>query len=73
MYLTALGRPPDDAELQAALAFVAPRARRASMLHRSAAVRATAQESSPEIAADLAVWTDFAHVLLNLKEFIFIP
>ncbi len=56
MYLAALGREPDDAELQAALAFVAADKVSAGV------------EPHPAQA-----WTDFAHVLLNLKEFIFIP
>ncbi|MGD9719874.1 MAG: PSD1 and planctomycete cytochrome C domain-containing protein [Pirellulales bacterium] len=54
MYLTAIGREPDDAELQTALAFV------------------SATDSSAS-ADDAQAWTDLAHVLVNLKEFIFIP
>ncbi len=53
MYESSLGRPPDDAERQAALAFL----------------------QSPDVATDGArqAWTDLAHVLFNVKEFIFIP
>ena len=50
MVLTAIGRAPDDAELQAGLDFVGEPAE-----------------------LELDAWSDFAHVLLNLKEFIFIP
>jgi len=52
MYLTALSRPPDDAELADALAFV-----------DAAAAQSTERQA----------WADFAHVLFNVKEFIFIP
>jgi hypothetical protein len=65
MYLTALGRGPDDAELQAALAFVAER--------RDDAVASGGSGAPPATSADLDTWADLAHVLLNLKEFIFIP
>ena len=47
MYTSAFGREPDDAELQAALAFVSTDERQ--------------------------TWADYAHVLLNVKEFIYIP
>jgi hypothetical protein len=56
MYLTALGRVPDEAELQEALAFVA--------------VEPTSGESA---AGDRNAWAELAHVILNLKEFVFVP
>jgi hypothetical protein len=52
MYLTAFCRPPEEAEEQAALAF----------LNDSAA--------GP---GDPRSWSELAHVLFNVKEFIFIP
>jgi mono/diheme cytochrome c family protein len=52
MFVTALGRPPDDAEQPAALTFLSEVA---------------------DGAGDSRGWADLAHVLLNLKEFIFIP
>jgi hypothetical protein len=54
MYLTALGRPPDADEEQAALAFLND-----------------AQAASS--GGDVDAWSELAHVLVNLKEFIFIP
>jgi hypothetical protein len=52
MFVSALARPPDDAEQQSALAFLSEVA---------------------DGAGDQRAWADLAHVLLNLKEFIFIP
>ena len=53
MYVTSLGRPPDDTELHAALDFLG----------------ATPGQTNSQ---DPQAWADFAHVLFNVKEFIFI-
>jgi hypothetical protein len=53
MYVTALGRPPEDAEELAALDFLG-RERGSSALN------------------DPRAWADLAHVLFNVKEFIFV-
>lgn len=62
MYLTALGRRPDDAEERAVLAFVN---------ETDGAIASTAAGAGD--AARQQVWAELAHVLFNLKEFIFIP
>jgi hypothetical protein len=68
MYLAAFGRPADEQELHDALAFVDVRPAAAELSGEGAANPAA---SSP--ADELQTWADFAHVLVNLKEFIFIP
>ena len=55
MYREALGRPPDETEINAALEF------------------AGSQSTTPEDrAAEESIWADFAQVLINTKEFIYI-
>lgn len=54
MYVTALGRVPEESEERAALDFLNDR------------------DAGPT-ADNVQAWTDFAHVLFNVKEFIFIP
>ncbi|MBI3839264.1 MAG: DUF1553 domain-containing protein [Planctomycetia bacterium] len=53
MYLTALSRPPEKSEEQAALDFLG-------------------QSNGSSAATDPRAWADLAHVLFNVKEFIFI-
>ncbi len=53
MYVSSLGREPDDAELHAALDFLG----------------VTPGQTNSQ---DPQAWADFAHVLFNVKEFIFI-
>jgi hypothetical protein len=53
MYVTALGRPPEDSEEQAALDFLG-------------------QATGSSAANDPRAWADLAHVLFNVKEFIFV-
>ena len=60
LYLLALGRPPSDREAAASLAFLSGQSPGSG---RSGA-------SDPEPAVD--VWADLCHVLINMKEFIFI-
>jgi hypothetical protein len=52
MYLSALGRPPCDAESSACRQFLAPRVHGRD--------------------GDIEAWADLAHVMFNLKEFIFL-
>ncbi len=59
MYLTAFARPPSEAEVAAAAAF----------LESQGAARGV---GAVERANDLGVWSDFAHVLMNAKEFVYI-
>jgi hypothetical protein len=59
MYLEAYSRPPSEAELQAALRF----------LERHADELGVPPEGR---GGDERVWADFAHVLFNVKEFIFL-
>lgn len=54
MYIAAFSRPPEQDELDSALAFVSEQSR----------------QYRPE--ESLRPWTDLAHVLLNVKEFIFV-
>jgi hypothetical protein len=54
MYVAAFGRPPTDAEVQDAQAFV------------------EAQSQQYPASDHLHSWTDLAHVLFNVKEFIFV-
>ncbi len=60
MFVTALGRLPDKDQRQ----------RFEQGLSRVAALRGVPAE---EIMRNPAVWTDLAHALFNLKEFIYIP
>ena len=53
MYVTALGRPPDEFEKRAAMTFLG--------------------EAASSADNDPQCWAELAHVLFNLKEFIFIP
>lgn len=59
MYREAYARPPSDAELRAALHFLESHA---------------AELGVPldRWVIDERVWSDFAHVLFNVKEFIFL-
>jgi len=58
MYVAAYGRPPSEAETAQALAFLAEQDR---------------QYAGPgDTTSDLRSWTDLCHVLLNVKEFIFV-
>jgi hypothetical protein len=59
MYLAAFGRPPEAGESQEAAAFLAEQAK----LYGLPADKPTDDER---------VWADFAHVLFNVKEFVFI-
>jgi hypothetical protein len=59
MYLEAYARPPSEAELNAALRFLASHAQELGV--------------PPERrGGDERLWADFAHVLINVKEFIFL-
>ena len=60
MFVKALARPPDEAEL----------ARVTDYLNATAAARGVDRSL---LLYDAAVWQDVAHSLFNLKEFIFIP
>jgi hypothetical protein len=60
MYRAALGRPPEQAEVSEALAFLASQA-------RELGVPADGWQS------DERPWADLAHVLFNSKEFLFLP
>jgi hypothetical protein len=60
LFRDALGRAPADAERTRCLAAV----------HELAAVHGVAE---PEILTNRDVWKDVAHMIFNLKEFIFIP
>jgi hypothetical protein len=60
LFLTAFGRPPTEQEARHCLAFLD----RQSNARRDA----TSQDSNPEILA----WTDLCHMLINMKEFIFV-
>jgi hypothetical protein len=59
MYRAAFARPPSDEELEQALGF----------LQRQAKEQGLRPE---QIGSDRHVWTDLAHVLWNVKEFIFV-
>ena len=59
MYLEAYARPPSEAELKAALRFLVSHAQELGV--------------PPERrGCDERLWADFAHVLINVKEFIFL-
>ena len=60
MFVRALARPPDEAEL----------ARVAEYLDATAAERGVDRSL---LLYDAAVWQDVAHSLFNLKEFLYIP
>jgi hypothetical protein len=59
MYLEAFGRPPDDKEQSAALDF----------LRTQGEALGASQAGEPR---DERVWADFAHVLLNVSEFVYV-
>ena len=59
MYLEAFARPPEEHELTEALAFMSAQGRHYGI-------------SESQCAQDERVWADIAHVLLNVKEFIFV-
>ena len=59
MYRAAYARPPSEAELKAALRLLESHARELGV--------------PPERrGGDERLWADFAHVLINVKEFIFL-
>ncbi len=60
LYLAAFGRLPSDREAIASLAFLAAQS------------RGNAGATAPEGEPSLEAWTDFCHVLINMKEFIFV-
>ena len=60
LFLAALGRPPTDQEAAASLAFLAGKGGEKNAI-------ATA-DAEPTLSA----WTDLCHVIINMKEFIFI-
>jgi hypothetical protein len=60
LFREALGRMPDDSE-------------RASCLEAVRSLAATHGIAESEILTSRAVWKDAAHMMFNLKEFIFIP
>ena len=59
MYVSAYGRPPRDVELKSALQFISSQSQQYA--------KETTTAGHPQ------AWADLAHVLLNVKEFIFIP
>ena len=71
MYEAALGRPPEAGEMQSALRFFAG-SPQAAVAEGNAVVN-VALTGGDSAAADPQAWADFAHVLFNLKEFIFVP
>jgi hypothetical protein len=60
LYLTALARRPTDLEARACLAFLATQKKTRSGL------RGSVQD------AEMLAWSDLCHVLVNMKEFIFV-
>jgi hypothetical protein len=56
MFLRAIGRPPTEAELARCLKFVSQ----------------DVSQVGGEKQDELEVWRDLAHVLFNLKEFVFV-
>jgi hypothetical protein len=60
MYAEAFARPPTPTESAAALAFLSEQAAAYSL-------------PSNQATSDVRVWTDLAHVLFNVKEFVFVP
>ena len=59
MYESAFARPPSETEVAEALAFIEGHGEALGI-------------PAPERAADVRVWADLAHVLMNVKEFIFL-
>jgi cytochrome c553 len=59
MYLTAFSRPPSAEEIAEATAFLHDQAAALGLL-------------SDQVADDEGVWTDLCHVLMNVKEFVFL-
>ena len=59
MYLDAFSRPPTEDELTTALRFLDEHGEELGI-------------PQPQRAKDVKLWTDFAHVMMNLKEFIFL-
>jgi hypothetical protein len=59
MYLTALGREPNEREISQAMAFLQQQATELDI-------------PSERIGSDPALWADFAHALMNVKELIFL-
>jgi hypothetical protein len=57
MYLRAFSRPPETGELEQAVAFVETQAEELSAVNQESERRA---------------WADLAHVLMNVKEFIYL-
>jgi hypothetical protein len=64
LFLTAFGRPPSGAEARDCLAFLGGSAR--------ADGRSPEAGSAADPARALAAWADLCHVLINMKEFLFI-
>jgi hypothetical protein len=62
MYLTGLGRPPENPEMTRALEFVESQTARYRTISGSAGSSDTASEA----------WADLCHVLLNSAEFIYV-
>ncbi|MBM4003023.1 MAG: DUF1553 domain-containing protein [Planctomycetes bacterium] len=60
MYLSALGREPETAELRSSHEFFAQQGAELGI-------------SAENAIRDIRVWSDFAHVLFNTKEFLFVP
>ncbi len=59
MYLTAVGRLPTETEMQNAIDFMRLQAESLGV-------------AADDAANNLEVWQDFCHVVVNLKEFIYI-
>ena len=59
MYVTAFARPPRDNELAAGIQFI-------ELQGESLAIPVNQRKTDPR------AWTDYAHVLMNLKEFVFL-
>jgi hypothetical protein len=59
MYLAAFSRPPSEIELTAALNFLDEQG-------------AAYSSSEPGFLLEEQVWADLCHVLLNVKEFVFV-
>ena len=58
-YLTAISRPPTPEELADVRGFFATQARERDV-------------PGDQATGDLSIWTDFCHVLLNVKEFVYL-
>ncbi|HXI52439.1 MAG TPA: DUF1553 domain-containing protein, partial [Candidatus Saccharimonadales bacterium] len=61
LYLAAFGRPPQPAEITRALAFVADQGK---LYRATPGLQAARVEET--------TWADLCHVLLNVKEFVFV-